>query len=163
MNRTMLRYLLPALLSLVLAGCGSGGGNGTAVPTRAVVRLSTLATGSTPTIGGISVSLNLPSGVSLKVREDGSGQTADGVVVKSGAADSPNSTLIAKYSAASGTVSILIVKSDGFSAGEFATVTCDLAATAALSGDFSTSAFSAFDLTGTEIRGLEIAQAIELE
>jgi len=164
MKKLMSLYVVPAILLLVLAGCGSGGGDHVSAPAGAVVRLSTRADGSAPTIGGIFVTLNLPAGVSVKVTEDGSGQTADGVVVKSGAADSTNSTVIAKYDRAGGTMNIVIVKSDGFQSGEFAAVTCDLTpATDPVSGDFTTSNFSAFDLAGNEITGLEISHTLELK
>ena len=160
----MTRWLLPVTLLTVLAGCGSGGGAATAAPTKAVVKLSTQANGTAQTIGDITVTLNLPAGVSVKVKPDGSGQTADGVVVKSGAADAPNAVVIAKYSSATATVDLQIVKSDGFNPGEFVTVTCDLAAAAAPGAtDFGTSSFSAFDLEGNSITNLGISHTVELK
>lgn len=163
MKKTMPRWLLPVTL-LLLAGCGSGGGGATAGPSKAVVKLSTQATGAAQTIGDITVTLHLPAGVSVQVKPDGSGETADGVVVKSGAADAPNTVVIAKYSSAAGTVDLQIVKSDGFDPGEFVTVSCDLAAAASPAGsDFSTSNFSAFDLGGNSIATLGISHTVELK
>jgi len=164
MKKMMTRRFLLATLLFALPGCGSGGGIAASAPTRAAVKLSTQATGAAQAIGDITVTLNLPAGVSVRVKPDGSGQTADGVVVKSGAADVPNATALAKYSPAARTVDIEIVKSDGFNPGEFVTVSCDIAAGAAPVGaDFSTSNFSSFDLTGNTITNLEVRHTVTLK
>jgi hypothetical protein len=162
--RKMILLFLPVILLFALSGCGGGGGNTTAGPATAVVKLSTQSTDDAQLIGDITVTLNLPAGVSVAVKPDGSGQTADGVVVASGAASASNSIAIAKYNSASGTVDIQVVKSDGFNPGEFVTVVCNLSSgVTPVLFDFSISNFSAFDLTGNIITNLTVSHSLELQ
>jgi hypothetical protein len=161
--RKMILLFLPVIPLFALSGCGGGGGN-TAGPATAVVKLSAYSTDVAQTIGDITVTLDLPAGVSVEVKPDGSGQTADGVVVASGSASAPNSIAIAKYNGASGTVEIQVVKSDGFNLGEFVTVVCNLSAgVTPVLGDFNTSNFSAFDLTGNTITNVTVGRTLKLQ
>jgi hypothetical protein len=118
----------------VLSACGGGGGAGVTVlqPTTAVIKLATTDNGTKPAntiITGYDVLISLPAGVTVK-STTAPPQTNDGVVTATGAAT--GASIAAVYSAAtstlSGTVRILIAKADGFSAGEFVTVNCDIAA-----------------------------------
>ncbi len=150
------------LMLLLLAGCGGGGGGeGGSAPGKAVVKISAVATGAVPAIGDITVTLNLPQGASVQVKPDGSGETADGVVVKSGAADAANTVAVARYSAVSGCIYLQIVKSDGFAPGEFVTVNCDLAPGFSQgAGGFGVADFSAFDLAGNAVSNLEVTRSV---
>jgi hypothetical protein len=138
MKRLSLSILL-ALIPVVtlLAACGGGGGGGDAgvtvqQPTTAIIKLATTINGTIPAntiITGYDVLISLPAGVTVKSTTTPP-QTNDGVVTATGAA--AGASVAAVYSAAtstlSGTIRILIAEADGFSAGEFSTVNCDIAA-----------------------------------
>lgn len=131
---TLSSLLICALVLTVLSACGGGGDGGITVqqPTTAVITLATAVNGTMPTntiITGYDVLISLPAGVTVK-STTAPPQTNDGVVTATGAA--AGSSIAAVYSVAtstvSGTVRILIAKADGFSAGTFSTVNCDIAA-----------------------------------
>lgn len=129
--------LLSALVLTVLSACGGGGGGGGGItiqqPTTAVIKLATTDNGTMPAntiITGYDVLVSLPAGVTVK-STTAPPQTDNGVVTATGAA--VGSIVAAKYSAAtstlSGTLRIEIVaNANGFNAGEFATVNCDIVA-----------------------------------
>jgi hypothetical protein len=80
------------------------------------------------------------------------------VVTASGVAVS-DSTVLATYSAPSGTIPgtarVLIVNTNGFGTGEFATINCDIAAGSdPQATDFSLINFKVKDLEGAAITGL---------
>lgn len=127
--------LMCALVLTVLSACGGGGGDaGITVqqPTTAVITLAT--TGTIPAntiITGYDVLISLPAGVTVK-STTAPPQTDVGVVTATGAA-AVGSSVIAVYSAATGTLSgtvriLIAANTDGFSAGEFSKVICDIAA-----------------------------------
>jgi hypothetical protein len=81
-------------------------------------------------------------------------QTDPGVVAASGNATGAE-LVIGTYSASNKTVSLSVIKSSGFSVGEFATVSCDISAgTFPTSTDFSVTNFTAFDTNGAVVTGL---------
>lgn len=141
MKRLSLFILLMLISTFaILSACGGGGGGGGAgvtaqQPTTAVIKLSTAVNGTMPAntiITGYDVLITLPAGVTVK-STTAPPQTNNGVVTATGAAAGSN--IAAVYSAAtstvSGTVRVLILanpNNSGFSAGEFATVNCDIAA-----------------------------------
>ncbi len=165
MNRISLsNVLIGAVALVVLAHCGGDEGGITIVqPTTAVLTLATAVTGALPDdtiINGYDVTISLPAGVTVK-STTAPPQTDEGVVLASGAAT--DSSIAAVYSEATGTlparVRILITKADGFSAGEFSTVNCDIAAghyptatdfqqPAFEAGGWNTATESTVDLTG---------------
>ena len=150
-------YLTLALLS----ACGSGGGGAPAEPpTKAIVKLST--SGAASQIGGVDVTIGLPTGVTVKATASPP-ETDNGVVVASGQA-AVSSTLIATSGA--GTVRIVLVNSgtNGFGTGEFATITCDLAeGTEPTAGDFTVQAAMVSDINGNSISGATVAAGVVLE
>jgi hypothetical protein len=134
MKKIFLSSLLIFALTLtMLSACGGGGGGSSSPPpfqpTTAVLTLSTAVTGTIPantTINGYDVTITLPAGVTVKSTTPP--QTDAGVVT-----DYPvGASMVAAYSAATGTipgkVRILIAKDDGYYAGEFGKVNCDIAA-----------------------------------
>jgi hypothetical protein len=133
------------LLAIFLTACG-GGSLTAPAPTTATVSLATVAkSGQNPQVSGITVELLLPAGVTLRTVA-ASRQTADGVVSYSGNAAFSNLTsqlfprpLFGSYSTGGsgrGAVTISFISPTPFGAGEFATLTCDVAAgaTATASG-----------------------------
>jgi len=134
-----LRHAVAALLLALLVSCGGGGSGGPApAPTTVSLKLSTVArAGENPQIKGVTLTLLLPDGVTLKTAGS-TRQTADGVVRYSGAAAFSNLTsqlfprpLFGNFSAARpagrGAVRVSIIGLAGFAPGEFATVACDVA------------------------------------
>jgi len=105
-------------------------------PTTAVVTLSTAVTGAIPpttTINGYDVTITLPAGVTVKASPDSVNPailvTDPNVVTAVGSAS--GSTIDAVYTAAAGglpaTVKVHVISASGFSAGDFCTITCDIA------------------------------------
>jgi hypothetical protein len=167
---------LPAIflylfLLLSLSSCsGGGGGGGTAVgnnntQTSSLTMSTAGALAPGTQIGGIRVMLTLPPGVTVKSTTNPP-QTDAGVVVVSGIATGPNENLIAVYTAATNTklgrISAQIVNANGFSAGQFATVSCTIASGYALkTSNFSVLDFAAVDLNGVAIQGLSLRLAAD--
>ena len=159
MKRIMTTGLLMAMFGIIsLSGCGSGGGGGVTQPTTAVLKISTQGTLPSGTqIGGIDVTITLPTGVTVK-SVTSPPETDSGVVVTSGVA-AANSTVLSTYTAATsastGKVRVLLANSIGFGTGEFLTVHCDIASgSTPIASDFSLSGFVAKDLNGVAISGL---------
>jgi hypothetical protein len=132
-------------------------------PTAGTLRLST--TGTLPAgalVGGIDVTMTLPAGASVKTLAGSPLEPDTGVVAVSGEAAKAGGTTItaAKFTPASGatpaTIKFIIGNSSataatasGFALGEFVTIKCDLAATAAfpVNADFKVQAISVMDGT----------------
>lgn len=172
MKRSLITgFLMVIALIIIISGCGgAGGGETTTTPppiippqttpqaTIAVLKISsqgTLPSGSL--IGGIDITVTLPSGVTVK-NQTNPPETDAGVVVTSALAVS-NSTLLSTYTAASGAtkgaVRVIIANSNGFGTGEFVTVNCNIAAgSSPTASDFSVSNLLVKDLNGTTINGL---------
>lgn len=133
-------------------------------PTTAVVKIlssGTLASGVN--IGGINVTLVLPSGVTVKATPGSANSTVlvtnPGVVVASGVATGANIFSSATYSAAAGGVPgqavVHVANAVGFGTGEFVTVNCDISAGSfPAASDFHLIDFAAVDLNGAAITGL---------
>lgn len=158
MEKTIVTGLL--VFSLVMtASCGGGGGGGggtpgTTQPTTAVIKIATQGTPSNSPISGVQAVLHLPAGVSVKAAQ--SAQTDTGVVAASGNAAGAE-LVLGTYSAANNSVSLSVVKSTGFAAGEFVTVDCDIAAGSfPISADFNVSDLAAFDANGAVVTGLTV-------
>lgn len=158
MKRISIAVLLTIISTMtILSACGGGGGGGggQAQPTVAVLKLATSGTGAT--IYGLDVTVNLPSGVTVKSTTN-QPETDDGVVVASGVAAS-GTIATAVYTPATdalpGKVRILIANASGFTTGEFCTVNGDIAAGhSPKAADFSIENFSASDADGNVISGL---------
>ncbi len=150
-NTKIAAFIIFVVTALCMAGCGSGGGGGTtasATPTQAVITLSTQGTPSPQPITSAQVTLTLPAGVT--VAADQNGNTSNGVVQASGSATGAvmaQGIYTPATSTAPGTVQVFIVKSGGFSAGEFATVTCNFTGATPSATSFSLSNFAAYNGT----------------
>jgi hypothetical protein len=118
-------------------------------------------------IGAIDVTVNLPSGVSVKSSPSTTNPAVlvmdPGVVVASGVAAGANtSTSFSVYTAATatlpGNVRVRLTNPvTGFGTGEFVTVNCDIAAGAfPTASDFNLTDFMAWDLTS----GLTITKGL---
>jgi hypothetical protein len=140
----MAAFLVFIVTALCMAGCGSGGGGTTAAaPTQAIITLSTQGTPSLTPLNSAQVILTLPAGVT--VAADQNGNTSNGVVKASGTATGAeivSGNYTPATSTTQGTVKVFVVKSAGFSAGEFATVTCNFTGATP-----SATSFNATDLT----------------
>lgn len=173
MNKTAINTILIFALT-VLSACGGAGTNGTGntggistpQPTKAVVKLST--SGTTTQIAGVDVTIALPSGVTVKSTVSPP-ETDAGVVIASGQA-AANSLVTGVSTAVSGaspaTVHLVLANSNanGFGAGEFATITCDLAsgATPTASG-FTVQSSKVDNTSASEILGATVSAAVVLE
>lgn len=160
MNGKSLVSLLALVLALtVLPHCGGGGGGGggavpPARPTTAVLNLSTAIPGGMPantTITGYDVTITLPAGVTVKtVNSTPPSEEVDSsvVVITGAAAAVPGSSILAKFIPATGVdpgqVKLVIVNGDGFDAGAFCKITCNIEAGYAPSKtDFAQPTFAA--------------------
>jgi len=137
-----MKKLMLALVAFSLLGCGGGGGGTAAAPptTSPTVAVSTVATSATSAtyklslagsvaagaVKGVQFSLKLPDSVTIKTTID---PGTSGVVPDpssfywSGTAFS-GGTMLAGFS--SGSLNIGAISTTGFSAGEFATLVCDV-------------------------------------
>jgi hypothetical protein len=151
---------LGLLCAAALCGCSGG----TVQPSRTVVlALSTQGSAAAHSIRGVEVTISLPAGVT--VAADGSGTPSEGALAASGGAAGGAVALAGHYTAASAsapaTVTLVLVKTSGFDAGEFARVTCDLAGgTAPEAARFGLSGFKAVDQHGAALERLEATASI---
>lgn len=148
-------WMIMAML-LTMPACGGGGGGVTpapAQPTTAVIKITVQGTPSASPINGIQATLHLPAGVSVKATLNAP-QTDAGVVTASGNAAGAD-LVLGIYPAASGTVNIYVTKTNGFIAGEFATVNCDIApGTLPAASDFNLTGLDVRDSNGAVVSGL---------
>ena len=156
------RLLACVILSslLLITACGDGGGSTGTLPTKSVVKLLTAGTLPAGTlIGGIDITVSLPSGVTVASTANPP-ETDAGVAVASGEATS-NSTILATYVPPSGTTPakarLLIANTSGFVVGEFVTVNGDITAgNTPQAADFFVTSFTVSDLNGSPISGLTV-------
>ena len=174
MRHGLLIGMLLLLISVLsFTACGGGcGGNDSQPPTKATVKIMASGSLSTGTlIAGVDVTLNLPAGVTVKATADTVHPsvyiTDAGAVTASGVAAANTTLALATYTAASsspGKVVINLVNPNGFSVGEFVTVSCDIAAGAApTTQSFSVSNFKAVGLDGAVITGLTAGLTADLQ
>ncbi len=157
---TPLVWLTAAFVLFLYGGCGGSSSTPpTPTPnaTTAVLTLSSAGTLPANTqIGGVDVTLNLPVGATVKTAPSKAAVvTYSGIVTVSGVAVGANAIAIGA-SPTPEQLKIEVANPSGFGVGEFATVTCDIAAGSNISAaDFASPvAFSAVDLNGVPIQGL---------
>ena len=160
------RLAITALATMVIFGCGGGGGSGSSsgpVVPKAVITVGlagTLAPGQL--IGGVDFILNLPAGVTAQA--DGTGETVAGVVVPSGVA--VGALPVGKYTASPvpANVRAILIKTAGFTTGNFVTINLDYTGSDPNVSGFSTSGLSVFDAasTTTAISGLTTTLALQI-
>jgi hypothetical protein len=158
MRRSSLAGYLYALVLMVMAGCASGGSAlvstppapSGARPTRAIVKLST--TGTLPAgsrIGGVSATLSYAGGKGLSISPENVALSGAGL----GATMIPNT-------AGAGRVVLGLITVNGIAAGEFATLSFDLADGAPTAADFSiASGASVIDTATQRLAGLGVSIA----
>jgi hypothetical protein len=136
--KSLLTFFMLAGTLIILPHCGGGGGGGGnngSTPTTAVLTLSTTVTGAIPattTINGYDVTVRLPAGVTVEASPDSVNPavlvTDPNVVTATG--NATGAQISAVYTAAVGgtpaMVKVHIVSANGFSAGEFCTIACDI-------------------------------------
>jgi hypothetical protein len=135
MKKNFLSSLLTFILGITLltaCGVGSVAPPPSSRPTTAVLTLSTSVTATIPgdtTINGYDVTITLPAGVTVK-STTAPPQTDTGVVTSTGSA--AGSSMTAVYTPATATVPgkvrILIANANGYYAGAFSKVNCDITA-----------------------------------
>jgi hypothetical protein len=140
----MFRFFLLALVAAVMAGCGSGGAGGSAVDGTAKIILGTRGGSTATVIGGIELTLRLPAGVTIAANQ--SGELQAGVLQP----EDSGALIAAKYVPATasdaGYLRLVIVNSDGFPVGNFATINCSVSTGADLKeGSFPVDGFQAVD------------------
>lgn len=154
----------------LISACGGGGGSaGAPAPVQtntAALKLSiagTLPAGTS--VAGLDVVVTLPSGVTVKSTT--APVTDSGVVVASGLAGA-STQVVSAYTPAAGTtaatVRVLLADVNGFAAGEFATVNCDIApGSAPKAADFTVQTNEVKDLNGAAIAGMTAQVATTIE
>ena len=157
MNKISITSILFFLvLPLNLPACGSKSSNTPGdQPATATVKLMTQGTPSGSSIAGVEAVLHLPPGVSVKATQNPP-QTDTGVVAASGvAATAGANTIIGTYLASSNTLTVLIPNATDFGVGEFATVTCDIAAGKTMTtSNAGVTNLSVWDINGALVTGL---------
>jgi hypothetical protein len=172
MKRNTSAFLIASIILVSLVAC-HGKKHGPDQASKAVITLS--ITGSVPAgtlIGSAQATVNLPTGVTAQASPSSANpnvmETNFGIVTASGQATGAV-LVFASYIASSATstmskVEVNIVKSSGFSTGEFAVANCDIAAgnfpTAA---DFTVTDFKAVDLNGAALTGLTVGYTVALQ
>lgn len=133
--------------------------------TSAILKLSTQGTLTGGiSIGGIEVTMNLPTGVTVKTDTNG---IFAGIISTSGVVPSGSlmqSRYIPAPATSQGSIKMAFVNTTGFGVGEFATIRCDVAAGKAVqAADFSLSGFKAVDGKGAAITDLTAALTAEIK
>ena len=170
---TLLGFTLLALAVAGMCGC-AGTVNLTPQPTpppalapnATVAQLTLGIEGKLPpqsSIGGIDVTVNLPTGVTAKA--DKTSETIPGVVVTSGVAKGVQS--VAKFTpgtdGAPAQLRMVLLKLDGFGTGEFATINLDISGSTPLVNNFSTTNMTISDTNGKTINGLTSTLALQVK
>lgn len=164
MRKTTLSALLTLLILASLAACGHHK-SGPAQPTTAILTLSTAGTNTSAVIGGVEAEIELPAGVTAKASIPTANpsimETDGGVVTASGAA--AGATFVhGMYSSAAtpNTYKVDVsvgAPANGFTAGNFATVNCDVTAGYfPANSDFHIPNYKVVDLNGATIPGLTV-------
>ena len=176
--KKILQGLVLLCTAMALFGCGGGGGGGTGggskvepdpVPTTGVLKLFTegiLPPGTS--LAGIGITVNLPAGLTVKTDVDG--KVVAGTVEGSGVTVGKSTLAEPDYTPATETAPAKLsfvlagTEAEGFGPGEFATVTCDLAAGATLQAtDITLTEFRPVDLRGAPVDGLTAAHTVEFQ
>ena len=156
----MKRWVL-ALVAVSLLGCGGGGGGSpsSGTTTSKSYKLNLTGTFAAGAVGGVQFDLTLPASVTIKTQVDSSTSAvvaSDSSFFLSGSI--PSSAIkTTKY--ASGVLSIAAIASPtGFSAGEFATIVCDVTtgATAPAASEFVISNVKIIDANSATIAGATV-------
>jgi len=162
--------LITCFILVSLVACSGGGSSSApAPPTTAVIKLFSTATGSLPAgtlIYTTQATVNLPKGVTVKASPSSANPQVmvannPSAISASGLAAGAE-TVIATYLASSTTpstykVELYMAKSNGFSAGEFAVLNCDITpGYAPAAADFTVTDFKTFDLNGLIIPGFTV-------
>ncbi|KAF0221783.1 MAG: hypothetical protein FD174_114 [Geobacteraceae bacterium] len=146
-----------ALLLVFVAACFTGCGGGTTGGTagrQAVATMKAVALPAGSAIGGISLTLNFPKGVTFAT--DSGGKVAGSVVQITGVPDPAMTQVMAEYTpageAADGKLKIIVLNAVGFGPGETVTIKGDITpGYFPKGGDFTLTDFDARDLNGISI------------
>lgn len=164
-----IRLVMAAFLTLLGAGCGSGGGS-TAVNNApggtAVVVIRTEASAAVHLLYAAEFTLALPAGVTVAA-DGSSGEVATGAGGPLHVADA-SALAAGRYQPAAGTtpatVHVVLADPNGFGVGDLATVTCTVAPGTALAATgFSLQGFSAKDFNGASISGVTPHLALQAQ
>jgi hypothetical protein len=161
--------LITCFILVSLVACGGSSSSAPAQPTQAIIKLSSMTTGTLPAgtlIYGTQATVNLPKGVTVKASPSSANPQAmvtnPGVVSASGQAAGTDTVLDATYLASSATpstykVELYMAKPSGFSVGEFAVLNCDITAGYAPAvADFTVTDFTTWDSLGHTIPGFTV-------
>jgi hypothetical protein len=136
-----------------LTSCGGGG----AAPANTTRTLTLSAAGTTALIAGIQAVVTLPAGVTLNTA---AGAVPSTLLQASGAAAGGLATGNHTPASASapGGVKVALINANGFAAGDFLTLQCDLAPGATpLAADFVLQLVSAIDRQGAQLTGVTLS------
>lgn len=160
MNKTTLCKFIAALALLVLAACGSDGGQYTR--TNVIFTVN----GPAATIGAIDLTATLPTGFNLRTTTGG--VLADGVLTPSPDI-SADATLAANYTPEDavflGQIQVGLIHTTGFAPGDFLILhrTLPEGETSPLSTDFLEDNFVVSDENGAPIAGYTLAITVQDE
>lgn len=155
----MIRILWLALVTALVAGCGSGGGaTVTAVdprsePGTAIVDLSTETESAVKVIYGVEFVLHLPAGVTVLAEPDG--KVREGVLQPTDSGAFAGARYVPATDTAPAFVKVNIADAGGFLVGNLATLRCIVSPGAAISAlRFSPDDCSAWDADIAKIPGV---------
>lgn len=149
------------VLTLLLAGCG-GGGQAPGDSRDATVILAVTGVTSGTLVGAVSLTLQLPPGVSVATNSDGT--TGKGVLVASGTTLAAGVTpLVEGDGANSGELVVGVVSASGFQAGEFASVTLQVASgVAPAASSFMVTSCKVYDSLGNLVPAAGVLATVTL-
>jgi hypothetical protein len=153
----LMRLVLVALVSSLLAGCGAGGGGaagGTVQSGSVAVEFSTEAGNAATVLYAVQFTLQLPAGATLPA-DPASGEVSVGALRAADGAALVGARYLAATAGAPASVKVNIIDPGGFTTGVLATLTCSTAqGTVVNASAFSLAGFSAKDASGAVIPGI---------
>ena len=153
------------LLTVLITGCGSGGGvTGNAVdpvpspgpapaPSQATVYITTSAASAATIIYGVEFVLHLPAGATVPAKADG--EVLDGILQTADSGVSAGARYVPATATARASVKVNIFDPGGFAVGDLATLTCTIAPPSTVSATgFTLKDFVAKDADGVVMLGI---------
>jgi len=164
-----MRVLLFAMITALLAGCGSGSG-GTAIdpgPTpvagTASVDIFTQAASAETVVYAVEFVLHLPAGVTVSA-DSGSGAVTPGVLALADGGALAGAKYVPATATSQAQVKVNIADSGGFTVGNLATLTCTVSAgTTVNKTGFSLDGFVAKDANGAVLPGISSRFAVRTQ
>jgi len=152
-----MRLIWLAPVAALVAGCGSGSGSAAGTnlqPGTVNVALATQAASPATVLYAVEFTLHLPAGATLPA-DPASEEVTAGVLVPLDGSALAGARYLPAAAGTQASVKVNIADPGGFAVGSLATITCSVAAGAAVSASgFSLDGFSARDSNGAPLPGV---------